>query len=163
MSSSDFSESSSSSSSDVTYKGSKQKAADSSSDYYDGDSSDIYEVEEILKHKIVGKKKIYFIKWKGYPHSENTWEEEKNLLCPEKLNEYWKKYEKMESAINHASKAIKIPREVLSAKRTSKGLIYSVKYSDGSIGELDSPTIKKLNPLIAIDYLESLNEFSDQE
>jgi hypothetical protein len=47
-----------------------------------------YEVETILDcQKIRGKNK-YLIKWKGYPPSENTWEPESNLNCPELLKAF---------------------------------------------------------------------------
>jgi hypothetical protein len=40
---------------------------------------DEYEVEEILDLRQRGKTVEYLIKWKGYPHSENTWEPKKHL------------------------------------------------------------------------------------
>jgi len=47
-----------------------------------------YEVEEILdKRKHYGKTQ-YLIKWKGYPLSEASWEPEKNLNCPDLLEEF---------------------------------------------------------------------------
>lgn len=34
-----------------------------------------FEVEQILKHKILPKNKIMlFVKWNGYDEKENTWE-----------------------------------------------------------------------------------------
>jgi len=35
-----------------------------------------FEVEAILNHRCYGHSRMpqYLIKWKGYPHSENTWE-----------------------------------------------------------------------------------------
>lgn len=49
-----------------------------------------YEVEEIqgLKETSDGKVK-YFIKWKGYPSSENTWEEGSNLNCPDLVEKFY--------------------------------------------------------------------------
>ena len=42
-----------------------------------------YEVEKVLdKRKHYGKIQ-YLIKWKGYPHSESSWEPESNLNCPD--------------------------------------------------------------------------------
>lgn len=54
--------------------------------------SDIYEVEAILDHRGVKKRK-YLVKWKGYDDSENTWEPEENLLgtADLKIKQYWSK------------------------------------------------------------------------
>jgi hypothetical protein len=38
-----------------------------------------FEPEEILEAKKVGQRWMYHIKWKGYPHEENTWEPEDHL------------------------------------------------------------------------------------
>jgi hypothetical protein len=48
------------------------------------------EVEEILKHRRIGKGYQYLVKWKDYPHSESTWEPSRNLLprAAEILAEY---------------------------------------------------------------------------
>jgi hypothetical protein len=44
------------------------------------DDYEEYEVESILQHRRVGQGYQYLIKWKDYPHSENTWEPSCNLL-----------------------------------------------------------------------------------
>ena len=38
------------------------------------DSSNLYEVENILKRRVIKGKREYLIKWKGYPENESTWE-----------------------------------------------------------------------------------------
>src|SRR5882757_8318173 len=40
-----------------------------------------YEVEAIINHRFFGQRRRlqYLIKWKGYPHSDNTWEPMENL------------------------------------------------------------------------------------
>lgn len=52
--------------------------------------------EEYIVEKIVGKRKNingkveYLLKWKGYPSSDNSWEPEEHLNCPELIFAYEK-------------------------------------------------------------------------
>ena len=46
-----------------------------------------YEAEEIIGFKLINDKPHYLIHWKGYQHSEDTWEPEGNLT-PEFAQEY---------------------------------------------------------------------------
>ena len=43
------------------------------------EEQEVYEVETIVKHRRRGKGYQYFIKWKGYPIEEATWEPETNI------------------------------------------------------------------------------------
>jgi hypothetical protein len=52
-----------------------------------------YEVEAILKHRRRHGSLHYYLKWKGYPDSENTWEAEENLNCPVLLAAYWEAHQ----------------------------------------------------------------------
>jgi hypothetical protein len=47
-----------------------------------------YEVEEIINDRTYRRKRQYLIKWKGYPASENSWVDEKDLHSPELLEDY---------------------------------------------------------------------------
>ena len=47
-----------------------------------------YEVETVLDCQLIRGKIKYLIKWKDYPHSENSWEPKRNLNCSEKLEEF---------------------------------------------------------------------------
>jgi hypothetical protein len=50
-----------------------------------GSDSDRYEVERIIDRQ----KGLYFVKWKGYPDSENTWEPLENLdNCDELIERF---------------------------------------------------------------------------
>lgn len=54
-------------------------------------TSSFYEVAQILKHKKIGNKTIYLVRWDGYPVDEATWEPEGNLLCCQPLLMKYKK------------------------------------------------------------------------
>ena len=42
-------------------------------------NNELYNVENIITRKIVGKRKLYLIKWEGYPIEESSWEPISNL------------------------------------------------------------------------------------
>jgi len=50
-----------------------------------------YTVEKILDKRTRGGKTEYLIKWEGYPDSENTWEPDENLDCPEIISAFEEK------------------------------------------------------------------------
>lgn len=51
--------------------------------------AEVYEVESILAHRGTGNRAQYLVKWKGYPHSESTWEKRSSLeSAQEVLREY---------------------------------------------------------------------------
>jgi hypothetical protein len=54
------------------------------------DGEEEYEVEDILMHRETGRhrKLQYLVKWKGYPSSENSWVDSKDLHAPEILRRY---------------------------------------------------------------------------
>jgi len=51
-----------------------------------------YEVETVLDCQYIRKKVKYLIKWKDYPHSENTWEPKQNLNCPDLLEAFHRQH-----------------------------------------------------------------------
>jgi len=48
-----------------------------------------YEVEAVLNHKTSRGKIFYFIKWKNYDDSHNSWEPEDNFLAQKCIAAYW--------------------------------------------------------------------------
>jgi hypothetical protein len=52
------------------------------------DGEEEFEVEEIIDERTYQKKKQYLVKWSGYPTSDNSWVDAKDLNAPQLLEEY---------------------------------------------------------------------------
>jgi hypothetical protein len=56
---------------------------------------DVYEVEQILKHKKIGRQVHYLVHWKGYPIHESTWEPESAFISHrDAINTYHKRIQR---------------------------------------------------------------------
>src|SRR5258708_20475249 len=53
-----------------------------------------YEVKHLVNHRCHGRSRAlqYFVKWKGYPESDNTWESLQDIHAPDLLKKYHQRY-----------------------------------------------------------------------
>ncbi|KAK4025420.1 chromobox protein homolog 1 [Daphnia magna] len=65
---------------------------------------ELYTVEQIMDKRIVKGKVQYLLKWKGYDHSQNTWESHENMECPDLIAAF-EKIEKQRESHNKNRKS----------------------------------------------------------
>lgn len=111
-------------------KGKNQKVVDDDEDDENENEPD-YEVEKIIEEKTERGKKMYLVKWKGYSHSDNTWEPESSLSCPDLVAAYKKSVKA--SPVTNGKKTVGRKRKAVEespAKSTPKRGRKSVTYAD---------------------------------
>ncbi|KAJ9475390.1 Chromo domain-containing protein [Pseudozyma hubeiensis] len=139
-------------------------AAGDGDDAASDEPEDEYEIECIVSHsqETTAGQLSYFVKWKGYPDSENSWVYETDMGgAQEMIQEYWAKFPgkkvkrmgtkgkkgggKRQSSVSLSSPAAKTGSAALS---NGVGKSYSRRESTLTLGET-SRTTKRKNPELA--------------
>lgn len=114
-----------------------EKTATEESVEGDGDDQDgekeeeQYEVEAVVGTRSRMKETQYYIKWKNYDESQNTWEFESNLNCPDLIADYLEKNPKKEKKEKKVRISLPATREAPKRSATeSKSLAESDQESD---------------------------------
>jgi len=100
----------------------KDVADDVASEGGSEEEEEEYIVEKVLNKRVnKGGKIEYYLKWKGFPSEENTWEPAANLNCPELIEAYEAAHrEKKKEKKKVPTKENGAPKEEKGAKRKNE-------------------------------------------
>jgi hypothetical protein len=80
------------------------------------ENENVWEVERIKDERVTQGKRMFLIKWMGYPKSQNTWEPEENLVG---VKELFEKFYKERELGAHAQRLI-TKQKITKKKRKRK-------------------------------------------
>ncbi|XP_011178204.1 chromobox protein homolog 3 [Zeugodacus cucurbitae] len=129
-------------------------------------------VEKIVDKRITPEGKVeYFIKWRGYPSAENTWEPEENCDCPALIQKFEESRAKSKKRGEKKPKVEEIqkPRgydrgfameQIVGATDETGDVSYLIKWQ--FCDELDlvaGEEVRQKNPEFVIDFFERRSPF----
>ena len=74
-------------------------------------SNQVYNVEKITGKRIINGGVEYYIKWKGYPMSERTWEREEDCNCAALIREFEASLGKLKLPGAHVQPEVLVPKK----------------------------------------------------
>ena len=115
----------------------------SGSDRSSADDGEVYEVEKILDTRLERGKKQYFIKWKNYPASENTWEPSDNVDCPDLIEEFERALKEKEEKKKSKGKSERDSRKREHATDSGSGEPKSSTAGRSASSDIAGPRVEK--------------------
>lgn len=131
-----------------------------------------FSVEKIVDKRISADGKIeYFIKWKGYPNSDNTWEPEEHCHCPQLIQKFEESRAKAKKRGDKKPKIEEIskPRgydrgltidEILGATDVTGDISYLIKWSGCNEYDLVAGAeVRERDPMSVLEFYEKRSPF----
>ena len=129
-----------------------------------GKKNQEYIVEKILKKRTRYGKVEYFLKWKGYSDSVNSWEPNENLNCEELIKQFESiKKNKPSTSIDFESSEEseqKVAQKVVAVDKLHDQIIYYVKFQGIEEPEaIKSNKATKLYPQLILEFYSTILVF----
>ena len=82
--------------------------------------NDVFNVEKILRKRVVDGRTEYLLKWEGFSEKENTWEPKENIFSQEMLEDFEEKWAREERHRKHYLKSLMTSTQMKSSSSSSK-------------------------------------------
>ncbi|CAG8553628.1 6769_t:CDS:2 [Funneliformis caledonium] len=125
------------------------------------ESDDEYIVEKILEHRIKKGITQYYLKWKGFPEEDNTWENESDIFATELVEEYWKK--KNETSKTKKEESFDKISKKLNMITNNQDKLRKRKFSDSFIEEPDFSLLEDYPPPDLTNWEEAVDDVETVE
>ncbi|KAG9323691.1 hypothetical protein KVV02_008109 [Mortierella alpina] len=128
----------------------------------DDDEEDVFEVEKVVGHKRDPENGLYYyIRWKGYKDSDNTWEPEGSVFCYGLIREYWTRYQQAGGKMTDISGLD--PKPGVSKRKSSQGHQRTLSAGGSRRVSSQEPLLPDLSTVIARASTPSANTASREE
>jgi len=105
-------------SSSATNSVDKKKSSSKKRERVEEEEEEVYVVEKIIDKRVLEDGTVlYYLKWRNYPESDNTWEPVTNLDCDELISEF----EKVHSSKGASAAANSPPKKKRSTNKKNNG------------------------------------------
>ncbi|KAF9572350.1 hypothetical protein EC968_010003 [Mortierella alpina] len=114
----------------------------------DDDEEDVFEVEKVVGHRRDPENGLYYyIRWKGYKDSDNTWEPEGSVFCYGLIQEYWTRYQQAGGKMTDESGLD--PKPGGPKRKSNQGHSRTVSASGSRRASSQEPLLPDLSTVIA--------------
>ncbi|KAF9983290.1 hypothetical protein BGZ75_005259 [Mortierella antarctica] len=140
----------------------KSQKENEESDSDDDDEEDVFEVEKVVGHKRDPENGLYYyIRWKGYKDSDNTWEPEGSVFCYGLIREYWTRYQQAGGKMTDVSGLD--PKPGVPKRKSSQGHQRTLSAGGSRRASSQEPLLPDLSTVIARASTPSANTASREE
>ncbi|KYQ56071.1 Chromobox protein like protein 5 [Trachymyrmex zeteki] len=119
-----------------------QRASTSARDLKPEDVGSEYEVERLINIRTIKGRRQFLVRWVGYGENDDTWENEKDLNCPQLIEDFLIEEKEKEREIK-PSKPAKTDKSKKSSRSSAKKQTQETKETDDEDSEQEKGGISK--------------------